>query len=47
MVANVGYSMMGGWGASWAGLFGSAFFIVWFIVGVFAAIWLWRQINKR
>ena len=47
MGANIGYGMMGGWGMSFWGIFVVAFFIVWFVVGVFAAMWLWRQINKR
>ncbi|MBI2039247.1 MAG: hypothetical protein HYT22_03145 [Candidatus Niyogibacteria bacterium] len=46
MGANIGYGMMGDWGAGWVGFWGSAFFIVWLVVGIFAAIWLWRQIKK-
>ena len=37
-----GYGMMGGFGYL-AGLT----WIVWTLVGIFAAIWLWQQINKK
>lgn len=42
MGGGYGYSMMG---------FGGGFMIltwlVWFIVGILAAVWLWQQISKK
>ena len=52
---GVGSGMMGGWNAGSnpmsLGGFGSWLvmlaWIVWFIVGLLAAVWFWRQINKK
>lgn len=44
-----GYGMMDG-GYGMAGGFGylaGLTWIVWTLVGIFAAIWLWQQINKK
>ena len=41
---NYGYGFMGGWGGGaimWLAC------IVWTVVGVLAAIWLWQQINRK
>ena len=45
-MGNIGYGMMGGWGGSFWGVFGLAFILVWFVVGVLAAMWLWRHVKK-
>lgn len=43
--------MMDGWGMGWGMGAGGWFFgitwIVWLIVGILAAVWLWQQINKK
>lgn len=44
-------SMMNGFGQGFMGGGGSFFFaatwLVWLVVGILAAIWLWKQINKK
>lgn len=44
-------SMMGGFGQGFMGGGGSFFFVatwlVWLVVGILAAAWLWKQINKK
>jgi len=40
----MGYGMMD-WGGGW-GLFGSLSSLVWLVVGVLAAVWLWQQIKR-
>lgn len=53
MMMGGGNSMMGGWGQNlpwWGGVgswFISLLWLVWLIVGILAAIWLWKQINKK
>lgn len=40
--------MMNGWGGMGAsGWFFGITWIVWLIVGILAAVWLWQQINKK
>lgn len=43
--------MMGGWGMGWgmgvAGWFFGITWLVWLIVEILAAVWLWQQINKK
>lgn len=38
-----GNGMMGGYGG---GLWMSITWLVWTLVGIFAAVWLWQQIRK-
>ncbi len=40
---ELGYGMMGGWGGVFVGLT----WIIWLVVGIFAAIWLWQHIDKK
>ena len=43
-----GYGMMGyGGGMGGFGFFMAAGGIVWTVVGILAAVWLWQQINKK
>ncbi len=42
-----GYEQMMEWGGGW---FGSIFFlawIVWLVVGILLAVWLWQKITKE
>lgn len=53
MMMGGGNSMMGNWGQNpiwWGGVgswFISLLWLVWLIVGILAAIWLWKQIIKK
>ena len=43
--AFAGFGMMdGGMGGGW---YGGLTWVVWTVVGVLAAIWLWQQISKK
>lgn len=45
MMWNWGYDMMG-WGGGFGWLFGITW-IVWLVVGVLLAVWLWQKISKN
>jgi len=46
--SDIGYGMMGyGSGMGGFGFFMAAGGIVWTVVGILAAVWLWQQINKK
>lgn len=53
MTRSGGNSMMGNWGNNpmgWSGFNSwliTLLWLVWLIVGILAAIWLWKQINKK
>ena len=42
-----GWGMMDGWGMMGGGVFGGLSSLVWLVVGVLAAIWLWQHIDKK
>jgi hypothetical protein len=44
MMWNWGQNMMGWGGFGW--LF-TLTWVVWLIVGIFLAVWLWQKINKK
>jgi len=43
-LGNWGYGMMGGWGG---GIFVWLGCVVWIVVGILAAVWLWQHIDKK
>lgn len=42
-----GYGMMGSWGAGGFGVLMWIICLVWLVVGVLAAIWLWQRIKRK
>lgn len=42
-----GYGMMGGGGYGGVGILSVMMWSVWLVVGILAAVWLWRNINKK
>ncbi|MBI3020108.1 MAG: hypothetical protein HYY60_02180 [Parcubacteria group bacterium] len=47
--ANFGGDYAGGWGMMGGGgnIFMSLAFVVWLVVGVLAAVWLWQHIDRK
>ncbi|HBV33352.1 TPA: hypothetical protein DIC39_01675 [Patescibacteria group bacterium] len=45
----MGYGMMGGWygGWNWLAALGFLNLLIWLIVGIFLAIWLWQKIKTK